>query len=291
MKKTKIIIIALIICLTFVTPALGYIFGPNHYRILNDNVWFSTDTAFSLREIRQSVGVTPAYIIFNDVELQVTSNEHINITLLEVIEYTSTARYQDTIIKFKVNSPAGNTVVFKIGGLSVDSVYSVKVDSNDALGKASNSYGYITFQQTSWSNHTFTVTEGKDKVQNSIYVTEDDMIKGGFFGAKMFYISGIEIDENTTINLVDRYNDSSWVFFHDEYSVDSILIYGISKELEFIQTSYDGDRTVFMIETDDYSNWYGYVVVPNPGYFDNSDWWFNLLNDIEQMFIDGENLS
>ena len=287
-----ILLLSVFVPLTLsITPALSYTIEDGFSKVLNGNVWFSSESSIVLREIRQSVGVTPAYIKFNDVEFQVTSTQHINITLLELISYASTARFGDTITKFRVNSPVGNTVTFKIGGLSGNTVYSVQVDSNAPVGEPSNMYGYITFEHSSWSTHTFTITEGKDKTRKSLDITEDDMIKGGMLGSRMFYIPGTSVDENTTINLVSTYNDTSWLILYGEHSIDSILIYGISEDFRFIQASYDGDRTSFMIETDDYDAWYGYVVVPNPGYFAKNDWWFNLLNNVNQVFIDGESLS
>jgi len=108
----------------------------------------------------------------------------------------------------------------------------------------------------------------------------------------MFYLMvNDSLTTNSTINLTTTYSGKSLIFFHDTKIIDSIKIYGITGMWEFVPVSYIGDYLSFKLDVTDVKDYYAYVIVPNPGYFQTSQSWFNILNNAKDVFMSGEVLA
>lgn len=63
------------------------------------------------------------------------------------------------LVNFTADTVDGNNVVFTIGDLKPNHCYSVKRDGEKFTAKKANCSGYIKFNNSEWSKHTFTVEE------------------------------------------------------------------------------------------------------------------------------------
>jgi hypothetical protein len=127
------------------------------------------------------------------------------------------------------------------------------------------------------------VTSGEYKV--------DNFIPGSFLSADTFYISIISnLTINTTFQLPDTYIGKNLFFFTAQKKIMSFKVYGITDSFKFETVMTTGNPKSFKLDISDIDLYYGYVAVPNPSYFQTSEWWFNILNDPKTKYMRGENL-
>ena len=165
---------------------------------------------------------------------------------------------------------------------------------------SSTNYGTLYFQYTNGTETTettmdFTVSSSNittnETTNQTINVSNQHFIKGGIFSSNIYYIPvNSTFTTNTTIALPNSYTGTSWGFFTSTEQINSILIYAVSPNWEFVNIPYDGTIKEFTLTVSDPQFYFAYIVVPNPGYFQESSTWFNWLNDAKDLFMTGESL-
>jgi len=134
---------------------------------------------------------------------------------------------------------------------------------------------------------TVTITTG---VPTSIRLTET--IRGGILGCDAFYLPvKSNLTTNTTISLPASYSKTFLFFFTQSKDISSMIVYGVTSDWKFKVIETTGTVSSFKLTVSDFNNYDGFVVVPNPGYFQKSSWWFNILNSARDMYTKGELLS
>ncbi len=124
-----------------------------------------------------------------------------------------------------------------------------------------------------------------------INLTSTDFLAGGILGSDTFYLSiPTNMSVNTTINLPDTYVGKSWGFWTATYTLTSKKVYGITSAWNFVAIPTEGSLDSFKLDVDSLDDYYGFVMIPNPGYFQADEWWFGLLNSARDKFIQGESL-
>jgi len=163
-----------------------------------------------------------------------------------------------------------------------------------------------TFRDTMYATVTFTYsTEEVDRELDFsltvkapdayLNITSDEytiynFLPGGTLDADSFYISvGSNLTANTTFNLPETYVGKNWFFWTAEKKVSTFKVYGITASFRFETVKTNRDSNSFILDIDNIDEYYGYIVVPNPGFFESDSWWFNALNDPKKKYMDGEN--
>ena len=125
-------------------------------------------------------------------------------------------------------------------------------------------------------------------------VDSEDVVflRGSILSADTFYMSiPSAMTEDTEIELPQTYEKKHWVFWRQTTNVNSIKVVGIKNDWQFQAVDYDGDiDDKITLDINDIDDWAGFFIIPNPGYFQTSDWWFDILNDARGRFVDGESL-
>lgn len=125
-------------------------------------------------------------------------------------------------------------------------------------------------------------------------IEEEDVvfIEGGILSADTFYLSiPSDMTADTEIEMPETYSKKHWVFWRQDTEINSIKIIGIDNKWQFKPVDYEGDvDDTITLDVEDMDEWTGFLIVPNPGYFQTSDWWFDVLNDPRDMFVTGESL-
>ncbi len=132
---------------------------------------------------------------------------------------------------------------------------------------------------------------GADDNLTMLDLTTNDFFKGGVISSDKYYFSPPgNMTENTTIKIPSTYTGKWLWFLTKEYSITSTKVYGITTAWEFVDVPKTGKPAEFRLNIDDVQAYNGYVIVTNPGYFQDSVWWFNRLNSARDMYIQGESL-
>ena len=135
----------------------------------------------------------------------------------------------------------------------------------------------------------FLVGPADNETVDEYNVTE--FLKGGVASTDVFYLPVFDnLTKNTSINLPTTYEGKSWWFFTKTYTISTIKVYGITNAFTFKAVPISGSATSFKIDIDDFSEYCGFAIVPNPGYFQTSEWWFDMLNDARSTYVSGEAL-
>ncbi|MEF8806146.1 MAG: hypothetical protein V5A63_18905, partial [Bacteroides sp.] len=125
---------------------------------------------------------------------------------------------------------------------------------------------------------------------NYMNLSEKHLIKPGTLSGHSLYLSLVDnLTTNTTINVPSKYETTTFFFFSTTKTIDSYKVYGINYQWQFEPVEVDKNSTSFKFKNID-DSYYGYVVVPNPGFFE-SETWYNLLNSGKTAFKEGESLS
>ena len=184
----------------------------------------------------------------------------------------------------------------------IDEVRVSNVARNDSWIKASyntssNPSAYLTFypensmyEVPSVEQPASTSTTNRSRDLKKMNLENKYLIKQGTFGARVFYVSSVSnMTKSTIINLPATYTYSSW-FWDTTKTVESTKVYGITDSMTFELVDKKGTAIKFTISVQDFSDYKGFVIVPNPGFF-QGDWWFNILNDPNDYYSEGERIS
>ena len=162
------------------------------------------------------------------------------------------------------------------------------------LNYSTNYYWNISITDGhSWRNRTynFTTVEHHSKIMTDYYVEDTTLLQGFISTSDMFYISVKQnMSQNTTYHIRNSYNDRFLYFFTVKVNIDAVKIYGVDNEYRFKNIDYYGKLNNFRLKVEDLQDYNGLVVVPNPGFFEDNEWWFNLFNDAEAVYRNGETL-
>lgn len=126
---------------------------------------------------------------------------------------------------------------------------------------------------------------------SQVSLTTAEFIKGGIINADMFYVSiPSNMTLNTTINVPTSYTGKYFWFFTKTYTISSVEVYGITTSLQFIPITTTGNLDSLHLGVTDLSAYDAFIIIPNPGYFQTSAWWFGVLNSAQSVLLKGESL-
>ena len=98
------------------------------------------------------------HVIFNTTGFYVTSSNDINITLLYLHGNISGGDVDDKVLEFDADTTAGN-VWFNISGFPANEKYIIKRNGVNITTPSSNSSGFISFNNSVWSNQIFEILQ------------------------------------------------------------------------------------------------------------------------------------
>jgi hypothetical protein len=150
--------------------------------------------------------------------------------------------------------------------------------------------------QTKWLNYTFDIHKIPTITTTTLGTLETSgltFIPGGIFSSDLFYLSiPANMSKDTKIDLPSSYSKKSWVFWRADTTINSVKVFGIAHNWELVPLTYEGSvQKGITLDINDIDDWSAFIIVPNPGYFQNSDWWFGLLNNAQGLFVEGESLA
>jgi len=236
------------------------------------------------------------------VELKVSDMQDINAFMSWTIE--STPGINEYTLKYYTEA-RGNwstlsdtyTDIEEIIGSGNETTFKLKLFMPTLSTFRDMMYGTLTLQYTGGSareiEFDFSVrAEAASSNQTAIQInlTDLDLIPGGMISSDMFYITiPNNMSVNTTINIPSTFTGKWWFFWTEEKTLVSKEVYGITSTWNFAPVATKGSLTSFTIDVDDFGDYYGFVVVPNPGFF-QSGWWLDTLNNARDKFMQGESL-
>ncbi len=138
----------------------------------------------------------------------------------------------------------------------------------------------------------FVVDPSLNESCNEINLTVNEFIAGGTIGSDKYFLTfNDNLTKNTTINLPVTYSAKSWWFFSKTKTTTTTSVYGITKSFTFVKIPITGTAISFKLNIENIDSYYGFVIIPNPGYFQTSQWWFDLLNDASSIYQTGQYFS
>jgi hypothetical protein len=147
-----------------------------------------------------------------------------------------------------------------------------------------------------WINYTFSIYPAPSISTGTLGIMSTSNIvfeEGGILSSDIFYVSiPANMSEDTKLEIPHTYSKKYWVFWRQDATVNSIKVYGITNDWSFVPITFKGDVTkTITLNIDHIEDWAAFVVVPNPGFFQSSGWWFDTLNNVQDIFIKGESLA
>jgi len=234
--------------------------GGIFYHNSGDNAYFATNDSMSFSQIHLSEN----YVEFNNSKFNISSPNRVNITLVDINESLSGA-VGDTFIKFYANTSSGN-VYFNISGFTNNQNISVYRDSIVYTNVSANSSGWISFNDSTWSEHLYDLQQGS----GTTWQTVNSSINGSYTNTTQWFVINNTINGSYT-------NTTLWVL--------------INNSINGSYSNETGWNTIISTINGSYSNQSSWHTVDNTinGSYNSISYWTSVITTINGSYNNGSN--
>jgi len=136
---------------------------------INEDVFIEIDNAiFDFDNMSfDSIIINNSFLQLNTLIFDIDTNNSVNISFVYINDRLHWANELDLIMEFVADCPTDEKVFFNISGLKSDILYEINQDGSPIANLTSNSHGNISFNNSDWSNKTFTIIQ-LDKINYNI---------------------------------------------------------------------------------------------------------------------------
>lgn len=177
------------------------------FQMENQNYTVNQSTNFT------AINISDDYISFNDTRFYVTSPGSINLTVFYVPTNVSEAGEGDKVLEFSANTTGGN-VQFDFYPFPYTTNYTVNRSGNTIAMSMANSSGYISFNNSIWSEQNFEVFQsgsGTTTTTTSTTTTTVENIPPVYSGEALLQPSGSDYSYYQAYQFNLTWTDSSGV--------------------------------------------------------------------------------
>lgn len=136
---------------------------------LDEDVFIETDNArFSFNNMSfDTVIINNSFLQLDTLIFDIDTNNTVNISFVYINDRLHWANELDLIMEFVADCPTDEKVFFNISGLKSDVLYKINRNGSPIANLTTNSHGNLSFNNSDWSNKTFTVIQ-LDKINYNI---------------------------------------------------------------------------------------------------------------------------
>lgn len=137
--------------------------------LINEDVFIETDCArYSFNNLSfDMIVINESYLQIDNLIFDIDTNNTVNISFVYINPRIQFGNELDLIMEFVADCPTDEKVFFNISGLKPDVLYEINRNGSAIANLTTNSHGNISFNNSDWSNKTFTVIQ-LDKINYNI---------------------------------------------------------------------------------------------------------------------------